>query len=163
MSPLRRKHPVLLLALLAPLALVLAGCGDDGHDVAGPDDQAFQKLVGTWQASSFEFTSQEDHPESVEVIGLGAEVTVTITPNNRYTLTSALPGEGSETESGDIEVDGDQLVLTADLDGEVERLDYVLSDGDQRLTISFEDDEGFDFDDDGEDDPASVEIVLEKQ
>lgn len=161
---LPRRALTLFAALLA-FVLVPACGGDDDGDTTGPDDEEFQALVGTWMASSAVFTNSDDPSESFDVVAAGATIQIEVTSDHTYTITSTVPGEGTETESGEIDVEGGQVVLTFDDDGttETERLDYTLSNNDQTLTVSFEGDDEFDFDGDGEDDPAQVEIVLQKQ
>lgn len=154
----------LLTVLFAFTLIPACGGGDDGNGT-GPDGDEFQVFVGTWVASSAVFTNPEAPSESIDVIAFGASLEIVVTSNRRFTITSSAPGEGTETESGDIEVEGGQLALTFDDDGttDTQRLDYTLSNGDQTLAVSYEGDEEYDFDDDGTDDPAEVEIVLQKE
>jgi plastocyanin len=94
----RRFPPAALVALLAVLALILAGCGDD--DAAGGSDRS----VGTEDEPVTEFTivaSDLRFDLDRIVVPAGEEVTATI--DNRDTgighnLSVALPGGEAETE-----------------------------------------------------------------
>jgi hypothetical protein len=130
-------------------ALLVAGaaCGNSVSPEA---------LAGTYDVTVFEFTNQDSTDEKVDLIDLGATITVTITAGGSLTVeTEGLPGAGTET--GTIEVDGSDV--TVDFDGDVSS-GTIDQSGD---TVTIVLNEGVTFDDfeDG-DHPATLRIVMTK-
>ncbi len=139
------------------LAAVAVGCSDS----TAPGDVTLDDLVGTWTATSAVFTPVGGGT-GVDVVPLGMGLTITIAATGTYTLTVTVPLETPEVETGTMTVSNG--VITATPDDPLEdplAIDIVSLEGDV-LTLFF-DDEEWDFDDDGQDDPATMTVVMERQ
>jgi len=134
--------------VVAPLVAGLAlACGSD---VAEED------IVGTWNATEFVFSNFEDPVTDFDVIAMGGDLSIVIRANGTYTLTVSLPFADPEVIDGDWVLNGG--VLTLD-DGTVDEAVFEISLSGNTLTLHTEDAE-FDFDEDGTDDPAQVDVTL---
>lgn len=140
------------LALLAVVPIG-AGCGDD--DGTGPSPA---QLTGTWSATKFEFASTSDPSTRLDAISLGATLTMVLESDGSLSLTVIIPEESSDTATGSWTAEGDVLTISLEtgLSGDWQ-FDMSLS-GDT-LTLSGAHVE-WDFNDDGVDDPALLNLVL---
>ncbi len=141
---------------VALLVAVAVGCSDSG-DSTGPASPS--DFVGDWLASSYVVTSVANTSQSEDLTALGMTLSLTFTETS-YSGTASFPGEVTETFSGTYTIDGNQLTLNETGELEPETMTYTLS-GDT-MTLSG-DDEQYDFDDDGQEDPATFTMVLAKQ
>jgi hypothetical protein len=119
-------------------------------------------FAGTWEATEFRFVSSPTPSDTIDVIDLGGGLSVTLEADASYELTLMLPGEVPEIEYGVALLFGDMIVMIDEVepDGSV-RFEYGLAGS----TITLRGEDSIDFDDppDGVDDPAAIEIVLERQ
>jgi hypothetical protein len=134
------------LALIG-LATVLA-CGD----AVAPED-----IAGTWEATSFVFTSVEDPSESIDVIDAGGSLRVTFDADGTYEL-SVTFGGSTDTDDGTYTIDGNDITLD-NVDDPISGTIEVSGD---TMTLNLTGAE-FDFDEDGTDDPATIVIVLTRE
>jgi hypothetical protein len=133
--------------VVAPLVGGLAlACGSDVVE----DD-----LIGTWNATEFVFSNFEDPVTDFDVIAMGGDLSVVIRADGTYTLTLSQPLAEPEVIEGDWVLNGDVLTL----DEGVDAVAFEISLNGDTLTLHSEDVE-FDFDDDGTDDPAQVDVTL---
>ncbi len=135
-------------ALLATLAI---GCSDS----TGPATTA--DLVGTWVASAFVFTNSANAAETVDVIQLGMAYSVTFTETTA-SGTISIPGQDPVSFTGAYTLNATQLTFVDPADGN-ETVTVAL-DGNV-LTINGAD--TYDFNDDGQEQPATYVITLGKQ
>ncbi len=149
----------LLRTLVAPLLAVtfVVGCDDSIGPDSTPEEIA-AALAGTWSATSFVFTSKANSADTYDLIGEGGSFSLTITADGSYSGSFTGAGE-NETFSGTYVAQGTNLILTDDQDPTPDPVAFTLSGN--TLTI-IDDDEEFDFDDDGFDEPATLTIVLER-
>lgn len=134
--------------LLTAGALVAAvACGDSTGITA-------EDLAGTWEATEIVFTNQANTSESVDLVDLGASLTVTVEASGTVTAVFDDGQGGTDSDSGTLGVDGSTLTIGGDT-FEADRS------GDQ-LTLTDATSE-YDFDDDGSDDPATLVIRLVRQ
>ncbi len=140
----------------ALLVAVAVGCSDSG-DSTGPASAS--DFVGDWLASSYVVTSIANTSLSEDLIPLGMTISITFTETT-YSGTAAFTGEPTETFSGTYTISGKQLTLNETGQGEPELMTYTLSGNTMTLAGS---DEEYDFDDDGQEDPATFTMVLAKQ
>ncbi len=133
--------------------LVAVGCSDSTGP-ASPSD-----FVGDWLASSYVVTNIANTSQSEDLIGLGMTLSITFTETS-YSGTAGFPGEATETFSGTYTIDGNQLILNETGELEPDTMTYALSGN--TMTLSG-DDEEYDFDDDGQDDPATFTMVFQRQ
>ena len=150
-----------LRTLVAPLLAVtfVVGCSDSlSIGANSTPEEISEALTGTWNATSFVFTSEANSSETFDVIANGGSFTLTFT-DNEFSGTFTGPGE-NETFSGTYVAQGTNLILTGDLEpNDPETFGFTMS-GSNTLSITADD--VFDFDDDGVDEPATMDIVLQK-
>jgi hypothetical protein len=152
-------QPRLGLLLAAFLLLSLGGCGEDPVEVVATSDD----LLGTWNITSLMYTPvgggtsvQSIEPGTSGVITFRADFTYTIT------FTEVGPPQVTDVEDGMFTVMGSVLTITPDdAPNDPSNLDI------QQLTATsatlFQADDEFDFDDDGDDEPATTTVMLQKQ
>jgi hypothetical protein len=138
---------------LALLVSVAVGC-NDSTGPASPSD-----FVGDWLASSYVLTMVENTSMSADLIEFGMTLSITFTETT-YTGTSTFPGEDPEPFSGTYTIEGNQLTLNEVGELEPDTMTYTLSGNTLTFTGT---DETYDFDDDGQEDPASFTMVFQKQ
>ena len=140
------------LLLLLP-ALLFAACGDD--DSTGPVNDG---LVGTWDATVIQLTSVADPGEAVELVSQGASGRLVLQADGGFGLSVGVPGEPTEFGNGDW---SSTDVLTLDFgEGDIQgtwQFDIDLNGNTLRLTGA---DTEWDFDDDGSEDPAKLNLTL---
>ena len=150
-----RSRVSTLLAILAPIQLW--GCS--GGDAAEPTESvAF--LVGNWDADRFVVKSKTNPELALELIkGLGAQFSVNIQPSGQYTAILVFQATPF-TEIGIIEVKGDEMIFhVAYPQAETNRSRYTRSGNFMTLTG----DTRFDFNLDGQTEPAEARIELHRR
>ncbi|MCH8936230.1 MAG: lipocalin family protein [Gemmatimonadetes bacterium] len=141
---------------VALFVAVAVGCSDSG-DSTGPASPS--DFVGDWLASSYVVTSVANTSQTQDLTALGMTLAITFTETT-YSGSASFPGEVTETFSGTYTISGNQLTLNETGEGTPEIMTYTLSGN--TLTLSG-DDEQYDFDDDGQDEPATFTTVLARQ
>ena len=146
----------LLVAMLIMAAAV--GCEDiQPLDV----DATLLALAGTWEASVFEYTSQVDTLQRVDLIEEGGSATLVISANGAYTLTVTPPSANPYASSGFMILDSGFLFVT-DNDVPGQATVYGMNFNGDTLALATNE-VGFDFNGDSVEDPAVLELVLERQ
>ena len=135
-------------------ALLLASCGGD-EDTTGPVNNS---LVGTWDATAIELTSVANPATVVELIALGANGRLVLQADGGFGLSIGIPGEPTEFGNGDW---GATDVLTLSFgDGDIDgtwQFDIDLNGNSLVLTGA---DAEWDFDEDGTEDAAKLDLTL---
>jgi hypothetical protein len=142
------------------LTVAMLGCTDTiaGLLEEGTEEAVLQVLAGTWNGTKFEFTNKADPAQTFDLIAEGGTLTLTIASDGRYTGQMVMPGE-TDNISGTLEVQGTNLIMNDDAEpGDPDVMAFTLA----ATTLTLRFDESFDFDGDGTDEDASVEIVLER-
>ncbi len=134
----------------ALLAAVTIGCSDS----TGPATPA--DLVGTWVATAYVFTNTSNTAQSVDVIAMGMTFSLTFTETT-MSGTITIPNVGTERFEGTYTISGNQITIS-DPEG-TETLTHSLNGNILTLTST----ETFDFNDDGQETPATSVITLQKQ
>ena len=140
---------------IALLASVAVGCSDS----SGPGSATPADLVGQWIANAYTVTSVATTSTSAELVGVGMTLTLTFT-ETAYTGVVTFPGDPQENFSGTYTIEGQSLIL-----------DEVGQDAPETMTFSLlgsiltlsGDDDSYDFDNDGQEEPATFVIILDKQ
>lgn len=137
---------------LAALALIAGACDDDG---TGPSPAS---LAGTWQATKVEYVEVANTANKVDIVPLGGTATLTLTEAGAFTAVSTFPGEAPFNAAGTWSVSSDVFTLnfTSGMSG-TQQFDYSFSGN--TLTLNGAD-SGYDFDDDDQDEPAKLNLVL---
>jgi hypothetical protein len=140
--------------LLVLSVLLVASCGDD-DDTTGPVNNS---LVGTWDATAIQLTSVANPGAVVELISGGANGRLVLQADGGFGLSVGIPGEPTEFGNGDWGVTD---VLTLEFgDGDIQgiwQFDIDLNGNTLQLTGA---DTEWDFDEDGTDDPAKLNLSL---
>ncbi len=148
----------LLRTLIAPLLAVtfVVGCSDSIGANSTPEEVS-EALTGTWNATSFVFTNQANSSETFDMIANGGSFSLTFS-GNEFSGSFTGPGE-NETFTGTYVAQGTNLILTDDLEpNDPETVGFTVSGS----TLTITEDDMFDFDDDGFDEPATLTMVLQK-
>ena len=143
-----------LIRGLSLLLLSLTGCGDPAP--TGPDP-LIEPFVGDWTATAFELTSSESAQLSIHLIQLGGAFDLNIQPSGSYTAILIYAGLG-QTEMGTISATANTVTLNREFpsrENEVSAYQFV---GDTVLIL--DGDTEFDFDFDGQEDPALAHFEL---
>ncbi len=135
--------------MLMIAGLAIAACS---NDPVAPDDTS---LVGTWNATEWWFTNQANATQSIEIISLGASISVVVDDDLNYTATTATP-TGPETYTGTLQIAGNIVTFTDLGDGPAV---YTMEMSGSTLILTTSD-EAFDFDLDGQDEPADMRLLL---
>lgn len=135
----------------ALLVAATIGCSDSTSPATAAD------LTGTWNATSFVFTNTANTTESVDVIPLGVAFTITFTETT-MSGSFTFPGEAIETFEGTFTITGDQITISDPIDGD-ETWTHSLTGSVLTLTAT----DTFDFNDDGQETPATMVITMTKQ
>ncbi len=145
---------VIRLGLSAVAVAGAVACGDStGVTVSD--------ITGTWNASSVVFTNLANPSQKSDLIAdADGTLTITFSANGDFSITLTVPPDQPETDVGTVEVRGDTLTLAES--GQGSPTDFIASLSGNTLTLTT-DDEEFDFDDDGTDEPASLRVVLQRQ
>ena len=148
---------LLTCGLIASLLLISCKKSDQPTE---PANTVPSEVVGTWIASQWTFVST-DSASTVDVIAIGADLTVVLQTSGRYTLIVTYPNDPTEYETGVLSFSGDQMTITSDNPNEgITVMTWSVS-GTSMTLLSTDDD--FDFDDDGNSEPAIMTIVLDRQ
>lgn len=159
--------------LVAPFfvfAFLLFSCSsDDDEDVQANCGPAYcvEDLEGTWNATSVLFTPCVfEGFEGIDLIAEGATAQMVVQSNGRFTITISYPGEGSESFSGRIYFE-DSTWFAIQFDEDPPNDPTYFGDTLSNNNTVFEMNGGsetaeFDFDDDGEEECASVYLRFEK-
>ena len=134
--------------------LSLTGCGDPAP--TGPDP-LIEPFVGDWTATAFVLTSSVSDQISIDLIQLGGTFDLNIQPSGSYTAILIYAGLG-QTEMGTISATANTVTLNREFpsrENEVSAYQFV---GDTVLVL--DGDTEFDFDFDGQEDPALAHFEL---
>ena len=158
-----KRFRFLLYLIIAQLAWVPLGSCNSEED--GPDCSlqgtklSMSDISGSWTATSATFFTISDPIETVDVVAEGGTVTLSIQSNGSFTLTIVESGGPSDVSSGDFCFDEDLLVVRFDGDAADDWEYYrVQLTGGNNLSIGGPAE--FDFDGNGTDEPAEIELSL---
>ena len=128
-----------------------------------PTEVELSEIAGSWTATSALFSdlANPNDPELVELISLGWVLTLDIMESGDFTLTVDEPGEPQQTLTGTMTVDG--VDLTATVTGQQPSTGEVFLEADQlALRLTAGEDLNWDFNGDGEDEPALLLLVMDR-
>ena len=152
------------------IILFLFACSSDDGDEMSNTGPAFSisDLQGNWNATSvlFSYSGSEPFPDpfSYDVIAEGGSATLTVQSNGRFTISLQLPGGGTESFSGRMYFEeGEFFAIQFDDDPPDDPTYFGESlVGDVFTLNGGPDTAEWDFDGDGNDEPASVRLVFER-
>ena len=159
-----RKPIHIILSIL--LLTFLSSCSDDDEEVSislnGPV-LSVSDFSGTWNATAAIFENF-DGSQRLEIVAEGGSATLIVQTNGRFTLTLNITGLGTEVISGELgfneEEYGDRLIVV--FDGEP-REDYeVFNISLNSGVLSLSGVTTFDFTGSGTEEPAVVDLTMER-
>jgi len=137
-------------ALLTAVLVLAAACGDDA--TVGPDPE-LAPLVGDWEATELVLANVANPSVAPDLIELGATFDLNVQPSGQYTAILVFSLQ-SQTEIGQVEVDGDRLTLRPTVPpGQPPTTGTFSIQGDQ---LTLDGSTEFDFNMDGTPEPASA-------
>ncbi len=137
------------LKSVLPMAVIWIAC-DDPIGVEPSD------IAGTWNALTYGFINKADLDDTVELISMGASLTVTFTSEGNFTWDFRDVDGAVEARSGTFTVDGAIITL---LETGQDPDPFLAVREDDSMTLRTGNRE-FDFDEDGTDDPAELHTFL---
>lgn len=155
-------HLFSLGVVLIVFSIFIASCGEDDDPKLEGDNYSITDIAGNWTATQAIFSSV-DIPNKgfLDIIDEGGSLTLSIQNNGRFKLTIMLPGEANQVFEGQLGFDEEWLAVSYDeLPGDYDYLFFDLNDSKTVLTIRG--DAGYDFDEDGIEDPASMDLILSR-
>ena len=154
---------LIVISLVALCCLIFSCAGDEDEEPGLQGKYSIDEISGTWNATLALFSSTEaDHKGSIEVVEEGGTFTMVIQNNGKFTITIALPGEPNEVITGKLGFDEEWLAVSYDDDpGEYEYMFIELNGARTEMTIRGNG--TFDFDDDGIEDPSSINLEMKKK
>jgi len=117
-------------------------------------------LVGTWNATRFEFVADANSSVTADLIPMGASVVVTIQSSGRYTIDQSMPGQPNEHMQGMMTVSGGTMTMVDDNDPANNTVASYSVSGTTLTVLST--DETFDFNGDGVDENADLHATFTK-
>ena len=148
------KRVLFHIAIVAFLPFFI-GCNKNKNEypLDGPN-LSMNDISGNWKATSANYSYDTLF---FDVIAEGGSVSLMIESNGRFTFTLKIPEEADEVSAGQLGFDEEWLAITFDDDpGEYEYFFIGLSNGVLTLRGPAE----FDFEGDGTEEPANVDLIL---
>ncbi len=143
-----------LLKSVVPVAVIWIACGNPASIEPGA-------IAGTWNAATYAFVNKADLDEIVELVSLGASLTVTFTSDGDFTWDFRDVDGAVEARSGtftiDVTVDGDVITFSESGQGSP---DPFLAIREEDIMTLRTGNREFDFDEDGTGEPAELRIFL---
>jgi len=124
------------------------------------EETSVADLEGTWEGVEVLFISLPDEADTVDVIPDGGSLTLIIDDDGRYGLALSLPGDLPALENGTVFIDEGRLILIGDSPLS-DTLIFIFELTGNTLILSGNGE--YDFDGDGNDDPAAIEAELQRQ
>lgn len=146
------------------VGLALASCSEEDE---GPDcslqgtNVSVSDISGNWNATSAVFGLDATGPaQEIDVVAEGGSVTLNIQSSGRFTLSISEPSAPSDNSSGSLCFDEDLLVVSFDEDSPDDYEFFGIQFNSGTNTLIIEGPTSFDFDGDGQLEPARVRLVL---
>ena len=153
MKPIHgRVFHFLLFALL-----IISSCDSSSSPNEEAEIVINEGLIGGWKGTYFEYTHQNAPFQSVDLALYGVSHTMIVSEDSIYTANTSFLGQES-IEIGSISIHNNEFTFTPQNDSS--RTGIFTMDS-LKLHIQIDDDH-FDFDQDGIDEPATLIVDLEK-
>jgi len=147
--------------LIICVFFLTCSCNKDEPKLQG-DNYSISDISGNWTAMEATFSSlDQPYKGGIDIIKEGGTLKLAIQNNGRFTFTIMLPGEPDQVTTGQLGFDEEWLAVSYDDDpGEYDYLFFDLNADKSILTIRGNG--GYDFDDDGTEDIATMSFILER-
>ena len=149
---LRRATEILLIS-----AVAMAACRDDSGPGSGI---TIGDLVGTWNATTVTYTSQEDAADRVDLIAGGGFASLTVVASGEYTFVLVPAHDDAEVASGFIVIESGFL-LAQNILGPGVTVAFAMTVTGSTLGL-VSDEPTYDFNGDEEEEPAILQIGLRR-
>ncbi|MEM7380453.1 MAG: hypothetical protein AAF361_04555 [Bacteroidota bacterium] len=150
--------------LCIAMGILFTSCSEDNE---GPEcslqgtNLSVSDIAGNWDATTANFGLDVTGPvQEIDIVAEGGSVTLSIQSGGRFTLSITEPGEPSDNSSGSLCFDEDLLIVNFDEDGPDEYEFFAIQFNSGTNTLTIEGPTTFDFDGDGQSEPARVFLVL---
>jgi len=154
---MRSRRALLIAGLVVLAAFSACDSGEDEFSLEG-DGISINDIAGNWTATRAFFSRAATGPAlAVEIVALGGTATLMIQTNGRFTFTTTLPGEAPLVTTGQLGFDEDLLVVI--YDDEPDDFEYFGIQS-SPTTLSIQGLAGYDFDNDGTEEEARLELDL---
>ena len=146
------------------LGLLVSACGSGspGTSMVGPGGVTMASLAGTWNATRVAFTPTAGGV-TVELISSGGSATLVIEAGGRYSFTMVEPGGATTVDTGSMGFDPDNenfiLAQSDDTPGQEDSFFFQQNSTDTMVLMG---EDTFDFNDDGVEEPASLQVDLSR-
>jgi len=158
---------VFLLVFLLPVSIGLTACNEDdegpGISLNGPIISV-SDFTGNWIATNAAFRSNSSPVQRVDVIDEGGSVTFVAQADGRFTISVNIPNRTADIFSGKLGFNEEEyasrliVIFDGDAPDNYELFTIELINSDSELLLSGP--TTFDFDDNGSEEPASVDLRL---
>ena len=135
---------------LAPVALLALACG-------GTDEPSIQSVSGFWTATRLEYVSVANSSVKVDLIASGGTATLDLNDNGNYTAVITPAGGAAQTTTGTWSYTADTFTMIET--GSSGDMTFDMSIGNDTMTLTGANTD-YDFDDNGTDEPAKLNIGL---
>ena len=147
---------VLFIAMLAVFTLAACDSSDEDDFSLEGTNISMSDIAGTWTATRAFFSRTETGPAvDVEIVGQGGTATLVIQTNGRFTFTTQLPGDAPDVTTGQLGFDEDLLVVIYDDEPDDFTFFGIRFSG---TTLSINGQGTYDFDGDGSEEAAVIEL-----
>ncbi len=154
----KNRVRVFAFGLGALLGVAAVGCQENNQILEA--DAEIIALAGTWNVAVFEYTSATEPPVVRDLIQEGGSATLDLRNNGSYTLTVVPAGGQPDVTNGFMVVEG-SVILVSDTSVPGETTAYDLSFDSETMTLVTTE-VGFDFNNDGVSDAATLRLVFER-
>ncbi|MEP7325863.1 MAG: lipocalin family protein [Gemmatimonadota bacterium] len=140
-----------LVGFLAALTGILPGCTSDENKVGLMD------LVGDYTATKLVFVSVANPSDQFDAIQAGITFDLNIASGGDYSITVHSPGDPDDVTTGTVILNGDKITLDSS-----DPISGTFTLNGNKLTIHITTGAEYDFDGDGTDDPATVDVIFQR-
>lgn len=155
---MNKMYGHIVFVFVLAFIFVITSCSSNSTDPVEEDTNPNNwALVGTWVGTAFEFVSQADTSVKADLSSYGVAYSIVINADSTYSSTTAFLGQ-TMIETGTLLVTDTEITLYP-VNDQSRTGTYTQTATEISIVIT---DEGFDFDQDGTDDPAFLYIDLIK-
>ena len=155
---------IFMPSILVGLLFIMTSCdgGDDEVPLVGTK-YSISDIMGNWNASAATIANLSGgQPAFVDIIGEGGTLSLSIQSNGRFSLTIERPGRSDETFTGDMGFDEEWLAVRFDGDAADDYAYMFIELNAAKDFMIIRGDSEYDFDEDGTDELASIDLELDR-
>ncbi len=160
-SLFNKFEQTLFLTVITVVLLMGSACGDDDEVPLTGTKYSISDITGSWTATNaFIFSlAAGAQPATVDIVGEGGSLMLSIQSSGRFTLTIKRPSRADEISTGDMGFDDEWLAVSFDdAPGDYSYMFIELDENRSNMTIRGETE--YDFDEDGTEELASIDLEM---